>query len=1596
MRKSLLINLLLAMLLGATSAWADSGLYICGEEVSSTSNWSLDVTNNISDCIKSGTISYDAASKTVTFDNINVVGYGKRVLYNKNVSGLKIVFVGSAYLFSHYCVFRLDQDTEIIGSEELVEFSASGSDTQCIYCPNKTKLIIRDFGMLKMISLGWRALHTKGTDVSIINSRIYAEGHDCAIQNDEAWFGDDINLHWHWFEGDLHFSGCLIRDPWYNCYGSVGEGYDGDSVTKPLVHTSKAKSVMIIRSEDYLGVRLKGIALTKGWSINTDTSNPSYGIEDYYTYNESTNTLTLKGDIRAKKGYGDKMKNLRDWIGIRIDRPITIEGNGCAVFGQRGITINGVDATLNNINVGGTDAGIYVNEGNLTLKDDILIAGEDCAIEFYSITHSYYSNGAPKDVDYYGNVTFNPSLGKTITLAPCNSNYRETDSFDEQAIIGDKAKLESCIITTPEGAEMRSYGFMFNGAPVKTKTVFTGVTMYGLEVGERKVTSANASDILGDGHFKYDASTNTLTVTNAKLETERGIRNEIDGLNVNFVGASTFTTEIFAIMSEKSINLIGDGSLKANVTASDSGIYLPNGDPITCTINGPQLDLTVKNGHTIFGSNTTLNVMGSTTCLRLHPGDRAAIYVDALNLETVLHISQPEGGYFSPHMCGITVDGTSFYKGDVVIETDQNRKLGFSINGTEMTALNMNNVPGVESGSAHVEEATPGKPILVLNNAVLDWNDADDALNLKSGTELTIRVLGDCVINAPDHAGLNLSGNTTITGGGTLRINSKWAAISNWEDTKFTLQNNTTLIAHSSDSYGYCDDGYDYDQQKSWFIIKDGALFAAFGELGPISLSSDRTINFDSYTELRYPVGGHLGNDGYVYDADGNEVKNDWAVIGPSYVDVSLGFSINGKDMMAFNANDVPGVTTGNAYIDASTSGSPILVLDNATLDWDDAKEALNLQAGKKLTIKVLGDCTINDGLSISGNATITGGGTLRINSTGAAIETFDETSFTIRDNTKVVAHSSGWLSYLDSGNNNGAYCTIESGCVFAAYGPGSFNPFMFGSRSATLGEGIGIRYPESCQLRGAFVYYVSEYDFYEITNDWVVFGPENDEATAELIEELVSGRHKFDFSINGTEMTSENMSDVPGLISGNAYVEEDASGAPTLVLNNATLEWNEAAYGLHNLSGVQSGLTIRVLGECSISVPNAIALELDLATQTTITGGGTLNISSGQSPVEIWGATTLRIQEGTTVIAKSETDYCALWDHNGANIEISDGGLLAAFGKYEPILLNSNSQFVLGEGIALRYPVDAIIGSRNICYADGSEVTNNWVVIGPDNEATQGLIEKLMGESFRKLGFSINDVEMTDANMAVVPGLVSGNALIEESEDGSITLVLDNATLEWNEAAYGLHNYGASELTISVLGDCTIKAPAGVALELDESTLTTISGDGTLNITSGSYPIETKSSTTKLQFNGATVIAQSETMGSALWDEGGASICFGGGTFASYGTSEPIHLSASGEFVFSEGIDFRYPVGAYIGIGNRIYNADDVKVEGNWVVIGPDNEATQDLITGVDEIASSRQPAGNGFIYNLAGQQIVNGKWSNGKLPRGIYIQNGKKILRK
>ena len=55
----------------------------------------------------------------------------------------------------------------------------------------------------------------------------------------------------------------------------------------------------------------------------------------------------------------------------------------------------------------------------------------------------------------------------------------------------------------------------------------------------------------------------------------------------------------------------------------------------------------------------------------------------------------------------------------------------------------------------------------------------------------------------------------------------------------------------------------------------------------------------------------------------------------------------------------------------------------------------------------------------------------------------------------------------------------------------------------------------------------------------------------------------------------------------------------------------------------------------------------------------------------------------------------------------------------------------------------------------------------------------------------------------------------------------------------------------------------------------------------------------------------------------------------------------------------------------------------------------TEDAIDGIEEIQNSKLEIQNeGGWYDLSGRKIVNGKLSNGKLPRGIYINGGKKVV--
>ena len=477
-----------------------------------------------------------------------------------------------------------------------------------------------------------------------------------------------------------------------------------------------------------------------------------------------------------------------------------------------------------------------------------------------------------------------------------------------------------------------------------------------------------------------------------------------------------------------------------------------------------------------------------------------------------------------------------------------------------------------------------------------------------------------------------------------------------------------------------------------------------------------------------------------------------------------------------------------------------------------------------------------------------------------------------------------------------------------------------------------------------------------------------------------------YGFSIDGKAMTSRDFYNVPGVVSGKAYIKDEFvlggenhlhwKKEPTLVLDNATLEWDGNNYGIYNNNNYY--FTIKVIGDCSITSKNDAALELAPVTRTTIEGGGTLNILSKYCCIESFALTELTIQDNTKIIGRS-TDGRGYYEGDAAKLEIKDGAVFAVNSKYEPLYLDKDKP-VFGEGIDIRYPEGAYFSGtyNNLYYADGTEVKNDWVVIGPEN-LTKGL------------GFFINDKEMTRMDMHDllddVPGVVSGSAYIEENEYGVPVLVLDNATLGWNDASNAL-NLHSGDLTIKVLGDCVINASDHTGLSLSGNT--TVTGGGTLTINSKWAAIENWEDT-RFTVNGNTTLIAYSSDSYGYCDEGydyeqtkSWFTIEGGGLFAAFGKYGPISFNNDRSIHFDSYTDVRYPVGGYLS-GNYVYDADGTEVTNDWVVIGPDTQATKDLITGVASPKSS--PEGNDFIYNLAGQRLS-------KPQKGINIVGGKKVL--
>ena len=378
-------------------------------------------------------------------------------------------------------------------------------------------------------------------------------------------------------------------------------------------------------------------------------------------YSPASNKLTLTNVNLTDTGdaFGIRITN-NNGLNIQLEGDNTFNLNQYLLYSDRSFSLTGTGSLT------GTSAycaGIMLHDNYITCTVDgprLDITGFPAAVLDWKETATLEVRGSTTSVTLNSTDTYsrairdlgNLELGSGIGILEPSGGY-----FDET--------LKS---VTVDGT-----------SEYKGKVVIGQIVDYGMFIAETRVTSANAADILGDGQFSYDASTKTLTVTDANLTNTDGslgscISNrEIDGLNIKLVGNNNITVRNSPVYSEKSFTITGDGTLTGN-SRDDSALFFA-GDGMTCVIDGPQLEFTGNGSGFSYGlrdykGTATLYVTGSTTRLTFQssdPDNAAVSNLGGLWLDSGIDILEPSGGYFDATLKSVTTDGTSAHQGRVVI-----------------------------------------------------------------------------------------------------------------------------------------------------------------------------------------------------------------------------------------------------------------------------------------------------------------------------------------------------------------------------------------------------------------------------------------------------------------------------------------------------------------------------------------------------------------------------------------------------------------------------------------------------------------------------------------------------------------------------------------------------------------------------------------------------------------------------------------------------------------------------------------------------------------------------------------------------------------
>ncbi len=455
----------------------------------------------------------------------------------------------------------------------------------------------------------------------------------------------------------------------------------------------------------------------------------------------------------------------------------------------------------------------------------------------------------------------------------------------------------------------------------------------------------------------------------------------------------------------------------------------------------------------------------------------------------------------------------------------------------------------------------------------------------------------------------------------------------------------------------------------------------------------------------------------------------------------------------------------------------------------------------------------------------------------------------------------------------------------------------------------------------------------------------------------------EYNVWVNGTQINSLNDENVLG--DGKvSYVHNDETGEGTLTLNGANITTTTAS-PISIASGATVNITLIGTNTLTTNGENFAGLNVPAGATVTISGAGSLNATGGNSGAGIGGnntetAGTITISGGTVTASGGSYGIA------GNNIIIS-AGTVTAKGDDKGILFGT---FNSGDYHQISFTASDSYWGIDLFAIDYNHIHEyKYLKIAP-------AVAEIGSVGYSTLQDAINAV--TEGQTIKMLADITSNQLdpntIIDSRNVSFTLDLNGKKLQHNNSS-PIRHLGSGTLTIQDTG-----TGGAVIGNWDTATTIMVSGNGTINLLSGTIKVETSGN------NGSTAIS----VNSGRVNIQGGTVVNNGNGFAVYANSQAeVTISDNAQVIGSNTDDDKGTIRLYRNNtltlkGGIIYNDNNGKAitvsdssntinvndipSGNSVIVKGGTAITQaPIVSGASITASTNYDGTSPVTYNAS-----------------------------